>query len=159
VPSPTEAHTLPAVLCAAGAGSGPDDDKLDNSTHRLSAEPRQTVLIVEDEALVAMNIEFALEEAGYRVLGKADTELAAVEAANRLRPDIILMDITLRSGNGISAVREIQKSLTARIIFISGNSDPRTLAAAEELLPAGFIRKPFVTERLAALVYDAIKKR
>jgi DNA-binding NarL/FixJ family response regulator len=117
------------------------------------------VLIVEDEALVALNMEIALEEAGYRVLGKADTELAAVEAANRLRPDIILMDITLRSGNGISAARSLQQSLRTRIIFISGNSDSGTLAAAEELSPSGFIRKPFVTERLAVLVQAATRRQ
>jgi DNA-binding NarL/FixJ family response regulator len=156
--SPTDAILPTDYRCAAVSSSGPDDDKLDD-LQGLTAPNRQTVLIVEDEALVALNMELALEEAGYRVLGKADTELAAVAAANRLRPDIILMDITLRSGNGISAAREIQQSLTTRIIFVSGNSDPATLAAAAELAPAGFIRKPFVTERLAALVYEAIKRR
>jgi DNA-binding NarL/FixJ family response regulator len=118
--------------------------------------PATSVLIVEDEGLVAMNMESALSEAGFRILGVVDTEADAVEAAVRVRPDVVLMDITLRDGNGISAARKILAMLGTRIIFISGNSDPITLAAAQELKPAAFIRKPFVTERLPQLVKDAL---
>ncbi len=114
------------------------------------------VLIVEDEALVAINMESALADAGFEIVGTVDTEADAVAEAERIRPDIVLMDITLREGDGISAAKEIQKKLKTHIIFISGNSDPSTLAAAEKINPAGFIRKPFVTDRFAMLVLDAV---
>ena len=68
-----------------------------------------SVLIVEDEGLVAMNMESALAEAGFRVLGIVDTEADAIDAALRLKPDVILMDITLREGDGICAARTIQR--------------------------------------------------
>lgn len=117
------------------------------------------VLIVEDEALVAMDMEAALAEDGFEILGIVDCESDAVAAADRLKPDIILMDITLRAGDGISAAKTILKRLGARIVFVSANSDPVTLAAAQQLKPAGFIRKPFVTGRLAAQLRNALAEK
>ena len=150
-------ETSRKVMALAAPSSGDSGDDVFSSIERGTANslhPR--VLIVEDEGLVAINIESALTEAGFRVTGIVDTEADAVAAADRLRPDIILMDITLREGNGISAARTILKRVHTRIIFVSGNSDPRTLAAAEELNTAGFIRKPFITDRFVRLVWDAL---
>jgi two-component system, response regulator PdtaR len=129
--------------------SEPDPDKV--------ATPR--VLIVEDEGLVAMNMESALAEEGFNILGIVDNETEAVAAAERFKPDLILMDITLRDGNGISAARTILERLNTRIVFVSGNSDPSTLAAAHELGPTAFIRKPFVTDSLARLIKNALLRR
>ena len=134
---------------------GESDRSVPDSEADLSKP--DTVLIVEDEALVAMNMEMALGEAGFHVLGVVDTEYAAVQAAKRLKPAIVLMDITLRDGSGIAAARAIHGLGNSRIIFVSGNSDPRTLQATGELQGSGFIRKPFVTERLAALVRQALR--
>lgn len=111
------------------------------------------VLIVEDEALVAMSMEQALAEAGYDVLAIVDTEGEAVAAAARLRPDIILMDIALRSGSGLSAARAIRTSSQARIVFVTGTSDRGTEAEAAEL-GAALIRKPFLAEEFAAWVRE-----
>jgi DNA-binding NarL/FixJ family response regulator len=143
-----------------GASSDmPDDEacRLDDLNTDRTPQPR--VLIVEDEGLVAMNIESALAEGGFNITGIVDTEADAVAAAERLKPDIILMDITLRDGDGISAARTILKRLETCIIFVSGNSDPLTLAAAQELKPAAFIRKPFVTDSLAQLVRKALSSK
>jgi two-component system, response regulator PdtaR len=117
------------------------------------------LLIVEDEAVVAMNMEAALTDAGFEVVGTVDTETDAVAAALQLRPDVIIMDITLREGDGIRAARIIEERLKTHIVFVSGNSDPKTLAGAHAIKPAGFIRKPFVTERFASLVLDAVRRR
>jgi DNA-binding NarL/FixJ family response regulator len=114
------------------------------------------VLIVEDEALVALNIEGALIEAGFDVVGTFDTEHEAVNAAQQLRPDLVILDITLSEGDGISAAKKIQQLTSAKIIFVSGNSDPRTLSAAYGVQPAGFIRKPFATETFAKFVIEAL---
>jgi two-component system, response regulator PdtaR len=112
----------------------------------------QRVLIVEDEGLIAMDMADALTAGGFEVLGTVDTEFGAVEASQRLRPDVVLMDITLRVGNGIAAARSIMNTSSAQVIFVSGNSDPRTLAAAEAVGAAGFIRKPFSGSDLPLLV-------
>jgi two-component system, response regulator PdtaR len=140
--------------------SGQAGDKTSNSVNReTKAETPKRILIVEDEALVAMNMEIALAEDGFDIVGIVDNEADAVAAAIRLKPDAILLDITLRDGDGISAARSILKDLATWIIFVSGNSDPVTLAAAHQLKPAGFIRKPFVTDRLAGLVRNALTEK
>lgn len=117
------------------------------------------VIIVEDEALVALNIEGALSDAGFHVLGVFDTETEAVLAAGRMQPDAVLLDITLREGNGISAAQKIKQMVDTKIVFISGNSDLRTLAAANDVSPAAFIRKPFITETLVKTVTEAVARK
>jgi DNA-binding NarL/FixJ family response regulator len=146
-----------AITCYLGTSSDPPDDE----AHRLGERstdkaPQPRVLIVEDEGLVAMNMESALAEDGFAIVGIVDNETDAIAAADRLKPDVILMDITLRDGDGISAARTILKTLETEIIFVSGNSDPQTLAAAQELRPAAFIRKPFVSDSLSRLVRSAL---
>jgi DNA-binding response OmpR family regulator len=137
----------------------PDDKASQGRSRDTDAALHPRVLIVEDEGLVALNIEGALAEAGFDIVGVQDTEDEAVTTAQRLQPDVVLLDITLREGDGISAAKRIRLSVETVIIFISGNSDPRTLAAAAEIGPAGFIRKPFVTETLAKSVADAIRRK
>jgi DNA-binding NarL/FixJ family response regulator len=132
------------------------DDRPSEGAERRAVEPDLRFLIVEDEAIVAMNMEAALVEAGFEIVGTVDTEAGAVAAAFDLRPDVIIMDITLREGDGIQAAIAVAKKLKTHVIFVSGNSDPATLSAAYALKPAGFIRKPFLTERFASLVIDAL---
>jgi DNA-binding NarL/FixJ family response regulator len=143
---------------------GHDDDLPDDKTSQGRSRDTDTglhprVLIVEDEGLVALNIEGALAEAGFDIVGILDTEDEAVTAAQRLQPDVVLLDITLREGDGISAAKRIRQSVETLIIFISGNSDLGTLAAADEVGPAAFIRKPFISETLAKSVADAIGRK
>jgi len=149
----------PAVVFMAAGDREDDKRAADTRERKPGLGVNRRVLVVEDEALVAMNIEGALTEAGFEILGIVDTEADAVAAAEHLRPDVILIDITLREGDGISAAKAIQAKTKAHIVFISGNSDPGTLAAAGKLNPAGFIRKPFVTDRLARLVMDAVTSK
>jgi len=148
---------LPRPTLILSAASGELDSDTPDGAHRnVDVGPNPTLLIVEDEGLVAMNMESTLADSGFRVLAVVDTETEAVEAALRLKPDVILMDITLRVGNGIAAAKTIQRTLNVHIVFVSGNSDPTTLAAAQQTKFSGFIRKPFVTNRLAGLVREAI---
>ena len=150
-------ETWPSPTFVFGPMSGEPNDGAPNGMRQgADGSLNPKVLIVEDEGLVAMNIESALAEAGFRVLAVVDTEAEAIDAALRLKPDVILMDITLREGNGISAAQAIQRQLNVHIVFVSGNSDPATLAAARQTRSSGFIRKPFLTDRLASLVREAI---
>jgi len=111
---------------------------------------RLRVVIVEDEAVLAMDMEDSLTLAGFEVVAIADSESEAVALVNRHRPDLVLMDITLRHGSGLAAAAAIAGQ--ASIIFVSASSDPATLAAAEALKPLGFIRKPYVGHELPGLV-------
>src|SRR5438045_4080818 len=65
------------------------------------------VLIVEDEAILAMDMAFSLTQSGFDVVGVADTEREAVLLVDQQRPDVVLMDITLRDGDGLAAARAI----------------------------------------------------
>jgi DNA-binding NarL/FixJ family response regulator len=145
----------------SSTGSPPPPDLPGSASSRSDADVRTLtrVLIVEDEALVAMDIEDALGGFGFDVVGIVDSEAEAIEATIRLQADVVLMDITLREGDGISATRALMARSNATIIFVSANSDPATLEAAMALKPAAFIRKPFVAHELPRLVADALSGR
>jgi two-component system, response regulator PdtaR len=145
--------------CFFGPPDTPRNNPLTSGKPETERAVLRRILIVEDEALVAMNMESALVEEGFDVVGIVDTEADAVAAAYRFKPDVVLMDITLREGDGISAARAILKDFAVRIVFVSGNSDPLTLAAAQEMKPAGFIRKPFITHQFANLVRNALTEK
>jgi DNA-binding NarL/FixJ family response regulator len=117
--------------------------------HGLDRQPLR-VLIIEDEAVLAMDMEESLTQAGFEVVGVADSEDEAVSLVGLLRPDLVLMDITLRTGDGIAAAKAIADR--TRIVFVSASSDPVTLSAAEALHPLGFIRKPYSGHELPAML-------
>ena len=147
------------IALSPPAGDWPADGYSVEQTSGLLADARgTTVLIVEDEALVALDIEQILGAAGFTILATVDTEREAIDAAGQLKPDAILMDIALRQGNGISAARAIAAFGPACIIFLSGNSDPSTLAAVASLDSAGFIHKPYQSGQLPLQVAQALDK-
>jgi two-component system, response regulator PdtaR len=149
----------PLAVSGAVAAAAGKDEKSAPSGRQASTDKPLRVLIVEDEGLVALNIQSALADAGFEIVGIVDTEVDAIAAAQKLQPDVIVMDIVLREGSGIAAARSLMGQVKSHIVFVSGNSDPTTLAAASEVRPAAFIRKPFVTENLATLVLNAVKAR
>lgn len=120
-------------------------------------EPRRLrVLIVEDEALLAMDMEESLVATGFEVVGVAEGEREAIALADQHGPDLVLMDITLGEGSGLAAARAISNNQT-KIIFVSASSDPATLAAAAALQPLGFIRKPYAGHEFASLLMRTLK--
>jgi two-component system, response regulator PdtaR len=86
--------------------------------------PQRTVLIVEDEPLVALTLSEMAEEMGYDVLGPVASEQLAIAEARRLTPDTILMDIRLaEGGNGLQAAIEIRKRADTPIVFCTAFAD------------------------------------
>jgi two-component system, response regulator PdtaR len=137
----------------------PDEGASDGDERAREVAKNARILIVEDERLVAMNMELSLVEAGFRVVAMVDTEQDAIEAALRLKPDLVLMDITLREGDGLTAAAEIYRVLQLPVVFVSGNTDMRTLETIKRTPSFGLIRKPFVSDRLASLVREAIARK
>lgn len=95
-----------------------------NAPHRTAERPdppsspaRRHVLIAEDEVLVAWSLAEELRRLGYFVCGTVSTQQGVIEAASRLKPDIILMDYRLDGGDGLTAARKIRDVLTTPIIF------------------------------------------
>jgi CheY-like chemotaxis protein len=99
------------------------------------------VLIAEDEALILMQLEFLVEDAGHRVVGSAATAEEAIRVARETRPDIVFVDLQLRGGSsGIDIVRALRGERAMTLIFLTAN--------AQHIAPdfegaAGVIAKPF----------------
>ena len=123
---------------------------------RLRAAAATDVLIIEDEPIIAMDIEELVASCGHRVVGVASTEMEAVALAERCRPGLILADINLGAGggNGTSAVSRIMRNHYAPVIFVTAY--PERLLTGDALEPAFVITKPFEPLTLAIATYQAV---
>jgi DNA-binding LytR/AlgR family response regulator len=102
------------------------------------------VLVVEDESIVSKDIQYSLKKIGYNVIGAAPTGERAVELAEELNPDIILMDIMLKGKiTGIEASAQIKEKLNIPVIFLTAYADENTLSKAKITEPYAYIIKPF----------------
>ena len=112
------------------------------------------VMIVEDEALVALTLEDVLTEAGYTVCGIADRPAQALEIARVLEPDIAIVDVRLaEGGDGIALAATLAAQMPILILFATGNpAEVRARARAGN----GCLSKPFQAESLLAAL-DAIQ--
>jgi two-component system, response regulator PdtaR len=107
------------------------------------------VLIVEDDAIVAMHLAMLVTELSHVVCAVAASATAAVELAAALRPDVVLMDIRLAGGSsGIDAARELYTCQALRCIFLSANLDEATKTALQPCDPIDFVGKPVLPVRL-----------
>jgi DNA-binding NarL/FixJ family response regulator len=87
------------------------------------------------------------------VVGVAEEETQAVRMALELKPDVVVMDIRLEDGtNGISAMRTIQQTLNIPAIYISGNSDNKTMEDAEKTIMKAFLVKPVTQDEIAKAI-------
>lgn len=115
------------------------------------------VLIAEDEALVALDISHELESAGYTVVGQVSNGRDAVKKAFELKPDIILMDISMPGEiDGIQAADEIRSKQGTPIVFVTAHSDEATLQRAKITHPSGYVMKPFEPNELRAHIEIAL---
>ena len=111
---------------------------------------RPRALIVEDEAIVAMEIQDQMEALGWEVDAVAATGPDAIRLAAAGRPDLILMDITLRGGmSGLEAAEKIRAARAVPIIFLTATVDEKIVARIRALdAEAVFLSKPFVEDEL-----------
>jgi CheY-like chemotaxis protein len=120
---------------------------------------RETVLIVEDEAITGMAIKESLVEMGYDVRGIIPTGEQAVQAAIEQKPDLILMDIQLAGKmNGIVAAKLIRDQASVPVIFLTAYSDDRIIRNAKMTEPYGYILKPVRDKELGATIGMALRK-
>jgi CheY-like chemotaxis protein len=121
----------------------------------LRASAATDVLIIEDEPIIAMDLEELVASCGHRVVGVAHTESEAIAMAERTRPGLILADINLGAGgDGTSAVATILRSHYAPVIFVTAY--PERLLTGEAVEPAFVITKPFEPLTLAIATYQAV---
>lgn len=125
----------------------------------MSAPSHPRILIVEDEAVTAMDLAAELRGLGYDVCGMEDTADGAVAAAEREKPALVLMDIRLGdNGDGVEAARRIASRHDAAVVFLTAHSDEETLARALGVSPYGYIVKPFRARELKLAVEVALRK-
>ena len=117
------------------------------------------VLIVEDEAIVALDLSNQIQDLGHKVVGIADNADAAVRLATQHRPDIVLMDVVLKGDrDGIEAAKPIQGELGIPVIFLTAFSDTQTVDRATQVGPFGYLNKPFQIRELRAAIQLAVYK-
>lgn len=117
------------------------------------------VLIVEDEAILALGMECSLEEFGYEVSGIETTANGAIEHVKDNKPDVILMDINLRGeASGIDAAKEIWNSSKTPVIFLTSYSDDKTVKRAMLSEPYGYLIKPCRDKELKVAIQTALHK-
>ena len=120
---------------------------------------RERIYIVEDERIIAIDLQRRLERLGYRVCGSAASGEEAIAGIRQNRPDLVLMDIVIQgSVDGIEVAILIKKELNIPVIFLSAYTDTRTLDRAKEASPLGYILKPFKERELATILEMALYK-
>jgi PAS domain S-box-containing protein len=120
---------------------------------------KTAILIVEDEAIVAADLDGKLRQLGYEVAGIAAGGEEAVALTGRLRPQLVLMDIRLEGAmDGIEAAEAIRLQDDVPVIYLTAYSDPATLGRAKLTGPFGYILKPFEERDLATQIELALFK-
>lgn len=128
---------------------------IDAAGQEIASQIATQVLIIEDEPLIAMDIESLVEGLGHSVTEIARTRAQAVAAVQRRRPGLILADIKLADGSsGLEAVNEILQSFEVPVIFITAY--PERLLTGERPEPAFLITKPFRPDMVRAVISQAL---
>ena len=117
------------------------------------------ILVVEDEGIVAQDLQETLAKQGYEVVGVASEGVQAVCMAEELQPNLIVMDVGLRGElDGLQAARMILDRFHIPVIFLTGHRDIETLQRAVRTGPLGYILKPFQEVELRSAIEVAIHK-
>ncbi|WP_052729258.1 two-component system response regulator [Chromobacterium vaccinii] len=115
------------------------------------------ILIVEDERIIAMDLQLQLQALGYQVCGVVASGSLAIAHAEREQPDLVLMDIHLEGGmDGVDAACEIYRRQKIPIVFLSAYAENATLQRAESAMPYGYLVKPVSPRELHATLQMAM---
>ena len=163
LPLPRQAFLLTAVegfspaegAAILGVDGSEFADLVDEAAREIASQVATDVLIIEDEPIIAMDIEALIQDLGHRVIDIAPTRRDAVAAAARQAPGLILADIQLADGSsGIDAVNDLIKDFDVPVVFITAY--PERLLTGERPEPTFLITKPFQAETVKAIVSQAL---
>ena len=118
---------------------------------------RRDILIVEDELIVQMHLSGIVSGLGHRVSGTASSGAEALAAAAAMAPDLVLMDIRLANGDdGVETARQLRELYGCAVIFVTAYADMETIARTSDVLPAGYVVKPFTGAEVHAAITTAL---
>ena len=117
------------------------------------------ILIIEDEALVARDIQSRLRQLGYEVAGLAHNPRQALELARQAKPNLLICDIHLKDEvDGIQVAETITRDVPMPVIFLTAYSDRETVTRAKSVTPYGYVLKPIETPDLQIAIEMALHK-
>jgi DNA-binding LytR/AlgR family response regulator len=118
---------------------------------------KSKILIVEDEPIIASDIEMTLEELGYQVVGIEDNAEDALTLIEKTHPDLVLLDINLEGDiDGIMLAEDINSQFQIPFVFLTSNADKLTINRVKRTNPSGFIVKPFSEKDLQSNIEIAL---
>jgi putative two-component system response regulator len=118
------------------------------------------IMVVDDEAVITMQLEERLTAMGYEVVGRASSGEASLDMARRFRPDLILMDIVMPGRlDGIDAAQAIKANLDIPVIFLTAYAHDKFVNRAKRVEPFGYIVKPFQENEIKAAIEVALHKK
>ncbi len=128
---------------------------VEQAGREIAEQVATSVLIIEDEPIIALDIEAMVEDLGHDVTGIARTHAEALQLVRRRRPGLVLADIQLADGSsGLDAVNDILRAFDVPVIFITAY--PERLLTGERPEPAFLITKPFQSEAVQAAISQAL---
>ncbi len=124
----------------------------------MSEPAPRRVVVVEDEALIRMDVVEVLQENGFEVVGEGADGETAIELARSLRPDLVVMDITMPKMDGLTAAEIIGKERLAPVVMLTAFAQPEFVARAVEAGAIAYVVKPFTPERLLPQIEVALSR-
>jgi CheY-like chemotaxis protein len=107
------------------------------------------ILIVEDERLIAIDLQRRLTRLGYTVVALAASGMEAIQKTLALQPDVVLMDIRLQGHmDGVEAAQQILASASTPIVFMTAYVDEETKQRVRAISPWGYLHKPFTAQQV-----------
>jgi len=156
--STIEGYSADDVAYILGISNPQAEDLLARAKTDLMKQARTTVLVIEDEPIIAFDIAGIVTEMGHRVVATAATKTEAIAAARDKKPALILADIQLDDGSsGIDAVTEILEVTDIPVIFVT--AFPERLLTGEKTEPAFLVTKPFEPDVLKITIAQALYTR
>jgi CheY-like chemotaxis protein len=144
---------------SSGASTGGPSGRAPASGETAGTSPRGhplRVMLVEDEVIVAWDIAETVKRLGYLIVGTADNADQAIQLAETVAPDLILMDIRLNGAlDGIEAARIIRERTGLGVIYLTAHADLATMERAAATEPLGYVFKPFSQDGLRSALARA----
>ncbi len=120
---------------------------------------KATIMIIEDESIIAKDIENILRSYGYNVAGPYSRAEEAIKSVNEIKPDLILMDVVLRGEmDGVEAASIIKKQISVPIIYLTAYADDNTINRIKNTEPYGYFLKPFEEKELYTWIETTLHK-